>query len=61
MKKILILLVALVFILGGCSSTSTSTDTAKETTAAPSGKVLSKADFEKMYSNPNDYKGARRK
>ncbi|TCS84507.1 DUF4352 domain-containing protein [Tepidibacillus fermentans] len=64
MKKTFIIIFAIILIiLGGCLSSSTSSSPATKETSAPEtkddSKVLTKEEFEKMYTNPNDYKGAK--
>lgn len=63
MKKLLLSLVCGLIILGSaCSKETTSKEeTSKgkstETQKTQSEKVLTKEEFEKMYSNPKEYKG----
>ena len=61
MKKILLSVLCGAIILGGaCSKDTDSKDsTSKKTTkeTSESTQVLSKEEFEKMHSNPKEYKG----
>ncbi len=63
MKKILLSVLCGAIILGGaCSKDTDSKDsTSKKTTkeTSESTQVLSKEEFEKMHSNPKEYKGKR--
>ena len=63
MKKILLSVLCGAIVLGGaCSKDTDSKDsTSKKTTkeTSESTQVLSKEEFEKMHSNPKEYKGKR--